>query len=345
MTLKNGYTFDQLVDNIVGNLIGVLAAFLLFDILYNKLTQDAYAKETSKQITKTLMGDPETLNAFSEEDKHAFIVSTIKSMTSDKDIVDMTIKNIDKHLSKTAFSRVRRSFDYSIGLTTEFPKVYNDFPGASDGKYFFVQEKLNYEVKFSNGFNSNLNSKEVKIGFSFDKRNLDNGLLESDADDEFSKCIFNENLDITPEAIDYFRKLTEETVKEKFDELFTAVLKIDGQSGCLDRVDVRDGGIVATYIVDYDTSKDNHTIRIVFHMPKMWDSIFEVTLVDPTKDPKVSFDYMPGKMDVTMYSYLNKENEANDGAYEQKNGIFDIAIKDEWIYPKSGIVFLVRKKQ
>ena len=79
-------------------------------------------------------------------------------------------------------------------------------------------------------------------------------------------------------------------------------------------------------------------------MPKMWDSIFEVTLVDPTKDPKVSFDYMPGKMDVTMYSYLNKENEANDGAYEQKNGIFDIAIKDEWIYPKSGIVFLVRKK-
>jgi hypothetical protein len=56
LALKNGYTLDDLIDNIVGNLIGVLAAFLLFDILNNKLTQDAYARETSQQITKTLMG-------------------------------------------------------------------------------------------------------------------------------------------------------------------------------------------------------------------------------------------------------------------------------------------------
>ena len=46
LALKNGYTLDDLIDNIVGNLIGVLAAFLLFDILNNKLTQDAYARET-----------------------------------------------------------------------------------------------------------------------------------------------------------------------------------------------------------------------------------------------------------------------------------------------------------
>ena len=79
-------------------------------------------------------------------------------------------------------------------------------------------------------------------------------------------------------------------------------------------------------------------------MPKLWDSIFEVTLVDPTKEPKITFDYLPDKMDVTMYSYLNKEDAANDGAYEQVNGIFDITIKDEWIYPKSGIVFNVKRK-
>ena len=44
LALKNGYTLDDLIDNIVGNLIGVLAAFPLFDILNNKLTQDAYAE-------------------------------------------------------------------------------------------------------------------------------------------------------------------------------------------------------------------------------------------------------------------------------------------------------------
>ena len=72
------YGISDLISDVVGNLIGVLAAFLLFDILYNQLTQDAYTKETSQQITKTLMGDPATLDAFSDEDKQAFLVSTIK---------------------------------------------------------------------------------------------------------------------------------------------------------------------------------------------------------------------------------------------------------------------------
>ena len=67
------YCFRDFVDSVVGNLIGVLAGFCVFDILYNKLTQDAYAKETSQQIAKTLMGDPETMDAFSEEDKKAFL--------------------------------------------------------------------------------------------------------------------------------------------------------------------------------------------------------------------------------------------------------------------------------
>ena len=67
LALKNGYTLDDLIDNIVGNLIGVLAAFLLFDILNNKLTQDAYARETSQQITKTLM-----------ESRRSWILSAMK---------------------------------------------------------------------------------------------------------------------------------------------------------------------------------------------------------------------------------------------------------------------------
>ena len=58
LALKNGYTLDDLIDNIVGNLIGVLAAFLLFDILNNKLTQDAYARETSHQDADGRAGDP-----------------------------------------------------------------------------------------------------------------------------------------------------------------------------------------------------------------------------------------------------------------------------------------------
>ena len=97
LALKNGYTLDDLIDNIVGNLIGVLAAFLLFDILNNKLTQDAYARETSQQITKTLMGEPEILDSFSDEDKKTFLKSTITSMIKDEDAVDMLSTNMEKY--------------------------------------------------------------------------------------------------------------------------------------------------------------------------------------------------------------------------------------------------------
>lgn len=344
LTMKNGYTFDELVGNIVGNLIGVLAAFLLFDILYNKLTQDGYARETSQQITRTLMGDPEILDAFSEEDKRAFLVSTIQSIVKDEDAVDMMVGNMDKYFHNMKLARIRKSFHYTITLTTELPTEYDEFPGVKEDMYFYVQENLNYEVKYLSGSDVNLSTEEVKIGFSFDKRSLDAGLMESDRDQEFAKCIFNENLDITKEAVEYLRELSEDRLKHVFDNLFTAVLKVDGKQGMLDKVDVRDGGIVATYKVNYETNRSEHSIRVIFHMPKLWNSIFEVTLVDPTKEPKITFDYMPGRMDVTMFSYLNKGDESNDGAYEQQNGLYDIAIKGEWIYPKSGIVFSVRKK-
>lgn len=345
LAIKQGFTIDDLIDNIVGNLLGVLAAFLLFDILYNKLTQDAYAKETSQEITKTLMGDPTTLDAFSDEDKQVFLESTIKSIVKDQDAVDMLVGNTRKYVQQAQFARIRKSFDYTISLSTELPARYDEFPGAKGDEYFYVQENLNYEAKYLSGRDANLTSKEVKIGFCFDKRSLDAGLLESDDDPEFSKCVFNENLDVTKEAIEYLRNLPKNRLKDVFEELFTAVLKVDGKQGILAGVDVRDGGIVATYLVDYDTTANGHTIRVIFHMPKLWNSVFEVTLVDPTKAPKITFDYIPDRMEVTMYSYLNKETEANDGAYEQKNGIYDIAIKDEWIYPKSGIVFSVKRKK
>lgn len=345
LTIKNGYAFTDLIDNIVGNLIGVLSAFLLFDILYNKLTQDAYAEETSQQIAKTLMGDPETLDAFSDEDKQAFLVSTVKSMIGDDDAVDMMVGNMKKYFDSAKLARIRKSFHYTITLTTELPENYDVLPGTGEGKYFYVQENLNYEVKYLSGRDTRLGGDKVKIGFSFDKRSLDAGLLESDKDPEFSRCIFNESLDITKEAVEYIRGLSGTELKRLMDDLLTVVLKVDGKQGILDTVDIRDGGIVATYDVKNLVVKDEYTIRIIFHMPKLWNSIFEVTLVDPTKEPKITFDYMPGTMDVTMYSYLNKGNESNDDAYEDQNGLYDIAIKNEWIYPKSGIVFSVRKKE
>ena len=312
LALKNGYTLDDLIDNIVGNLIGVLAAFLLFDILNNKLTQDAYARETSQQITKTLMGEPEILDSFSDEDKKTFLKSTITSMIKDEDAVDMLSTNMEKYFDRARGARIRKMFDYTINLEPNLTEEYvkAGFPGATDGKYYLIDEELKFSVKCLGGTDENYTGDVIRLGFAYDKKSLDGGLLETGQDADFTKSIFNEDLVVEPEAVDFINSISADKVRDVINDLFMPILE--------------------------------HLVSIYFKMPRVWNSIFEVTLVDPTKEPHIKLKYKNG-MDVTMYSYLNKESTANVGACIQRAGLYDIAIKDEWIYPKSGVIFHIKK--
>lgn len=99
--------------------------------------------------------------------------------------------------------------------------------------------------------------------------------------------------------------------------------------------------------IDFDHRETvcEHAISIYFKMPRLWNTYFEVTLVDPTRAPHIKLKYKPADMDVTMYSYLNKDTQTNVGACIERAGLYDIAIRDEWVYPKSGVVFSIKKKQ
>lgn len=351
LAIKNGYTFDDLIDNIVGNLIGVLAAFLLFDILYNKLTQDAYARETSQQITKTLMGEPEILDSFSTEDKKIFIKSTIASMLKDTDAVDMITANLEKYFDKAGATRIRTQFDYIINLEPNLTQEYVDagFPGAKDGKYYLIDEELKFKMKYLGKKAENFVDDILRIGFAYDKKSLDAGLLETGQDADFTKSIFNEDLVIESEAIDFINQIPADRIRDVIQLLFMPILRIDNSeddnNNDLVEVERKPNGIVLKFRIDYDHSEsvNEHLVTLYFKMPRMWDTIFEVTLVDPTREPHIKLKYRSG-MEVTMYSYLNRENQANAGACIQRAGVYDIAIKDEWIYPKSGVIFSIKKK-
>ncbi len=344
---KYDYDLDSLVHDIIGNLIGVLAAFILFDIVYNKLTQDAYSKDVSKQITKTLMGDSDTLNVFTDEDKKSFLASTVSSITKDDDCTEMILDNINKYVDTKKLSRIRKSFRYVITLTHPLPREYDELPGSLDQAYYLIQENLEFESKYYTDNFEGLSNKEVKIGFAFNKKSLDGGLLESHKEADFSKCIFNEDLKVTQDALQYLQDAFEKDKQqfiELYDKLFSFILRIDGQLGELKDINFYEDGMIATYYVDYDCSLNEHSVKIIFHMPRLWNTIFEVTLIDPTNSPQITFDYMPSEMNVSAYSYLNKNTSSNQDALEDKNGLFDISIKNEWIYPKSGVVFHVKKK-
>lgn len=344
-----GYTGYDVVESIVGNLIGVLASFALFDILYNKLTQDEYTRETSQQITKTLMGEPEILDSFSDEDKKHFLTSTLASLLKDDDAVDMLATNMNKYFDKAREARIRKAFDYTINLYPNLTPEYadNGFPGAEDGTYYLIDEDINFTIKYLSKSEENYTRNEVSIGFNYDKKSLDEGLLEIGNDDDFKKCIFNEDLVITQEARNYIESIPENQLDEVISSLFMPIVRIDDsvddEDKCQFKVQRKTNGLILKYYLDYERTAKEHNVRIYFKMPRIWNSIFEVTLVDPTKSPHIKLKY-DSSMDVTMYSYLNKESTSNTSACIKKAGLYDIAIKDEWIYPKSGIVFNIKNK-
>lgn len=321
LALKNGYTLDDLIDNIVGNLIGVLAAFLLFDILNNKLTQDAYARETSQQITKTLMGEPEILDSFSDEDKKTFLKSTITSMIKDEDAVDMLSTNMEKYFDRARGARIRKMFDYTINLEPNLTEEYvkAGFPGAIDGKYYLIDEELKFSVKCLGGTDENYTGDVIRLGFAYDKKSLDGGLLETGQDADFTKSIFNEDLVVEPEAVDFINSIPADKVRDVINDLFMPILRIDNSGDNDDEaqfeVERKSNGFILKFKLDFDRNEASgeHLVSIYFKMPRVWNSIFEVTLVDPTKEPHIKLKYKNG-MDVTMYSYLNKESTANVGA-------------------------------
>ena len=193
-----------------------------------------------------------------------------------------------------------------------------------------------------------MNSNEVKIGFLFGNMNLDNVLRDRKDDSAFDNCIFRESLSITAEDIEYFFRLQKEKPEEmvnQFKALFKLDLQIDGFKGLIKSVEVNTVGILVKLHSDFDVNLMEHTVRIIFHMPMRWGSVLEVAIVDPTKAPKISLSYPEDVMDVDMYSFLSKgEESALEVAHEHQNGVYDIVLNTEWMYPISGMVFTVERK-
>lgn len=340
--INNLLTFNELIVDIIISLVGVLPPILLFDFFNEKLSKDASAIEMSNKITETLMSNPETLDLFTAEQKEQFILSTIQSIAKDEDVTEMINDSVHNFLFSSKDLRIRSQFFYDFELHENLPAAFDGYiHNKSD--YFYVQEKLNYKVKYISDLANTTKANYIKIGFSFSNSYLDSALRENGANPFFENCIFREALDIKSCDIDNFKTAISD--KTLFQQLFKLDLQIDHFSGCLENVEVSDYGVVCLFKVDHDVDAKEHQIRVIFHMPKIWGSALEVSLVDPVKAPKISLSYPEDSMTVEMYSFLSKNKESSiEIAHEHLNGIYDVALSNEWVYPISGIVFTINKK-
>jgi hypothetical protein len=365
--LGDSFSPVDLAKDIIGNLMGVLAAFLIFDIAHEKMSKDSYASEISEQILDTMRYHPEALDLYEKEQKKEFVNAFIDSIVDDKDAAEMINNHLNSYLlTKKDFQekrgipekecRIRTAFSYRFVLETDRTLAFSALraPMDKDGldPYFYVQEELNYKVKYLAQKGNYTDRQEVKIGFIYDNAALDRFLRgnKSEQDEELLKnCLFRESLDIEEEDRKMFQEMSADRQKlmELVARMFRPHLNIDRCQGEL--VDVRvvpGSGLILVFKVNHDLAAVEHSIDIVFHIPKKWNTVVEVALVEPTKEPKISMSYNEDAMDVEMYTFLNRgESSAYENTSEIENGVYSIALAGEWVFPISGVVFTVKRDE
>lgn len=340
--LMERLTVDEIITKVIDGLIGILPPVFLFDILNEKLARDSANVEISKKITEALMSKPETLELFARNQRRNFIYSTISSIVKDKDVAEMVNDNLKNYLIRGMNYQIRKEYFYDFELDANLPILYREY-FVHAKNYFYMQERLRYRIKNIFSDKSNINKEYIKIGFMYDNQNLDSALREKKTIEEFSECIFKENIEIEKDDIEKLRSMLSD--HNKIQELFKLDIQIDGCKGRLTDIVSYNEGFICVFKVGHDVNADEHVVRILFHMARKWDSLFEIALVDPTKAPKISVSYSEDTMNVDMFSFLSKGEESSlEVAHEHLNGIYDISINNDWIYPISGAVFRVRKK-
>ncbi len=320
------YSLVEFLKDILGNLMGVLAAFLIFDIVHEKITKDSYASEISEQILDTMMYHPEALELYENDQKKVFVNAFIGSIVSDPDAVDMINNHLnnylltDKDLSERKDisekdCRIRTAFSYSFILETERTVAFGQLRAPIvDGidPYFYVQEEIDYNVKYLAPKGNYTDRSEVKIGFIYDNAALDRFLRgnKSEENDELLKnCLFRESLDIEDSDKEMFFEMSKdkEALTALVKKMFRPNLMIDRIKGEISDVRViPESGILVTFHVGHDVEATEHYIKIVFHIPKRWNSEVEVALVEPTKGPRISMSYNEDEMDFEKYTFINK---------------------------------------
>lgn len=353
-------TFEELVSNVSGNLIGVLAAFLLFDVINERLTKDSYAEEVSEQITKTLMGNDKIMDAFTTEDKKNFLAATVKSVVEDRRLADMAKNAAIKQVSSLIPNpdrpySIRDSFDYRFtvgnGLDERFSLFHDRHKDMLNDDYVTVDEQFSFDISFVGGITESYQSpeKELYLSFSFDKRNLDIGLLKNSRktaeEEKACKAIFSESLDLSMEDAKKVINMPEDELMD-FIDCFGITLRVDKKESTISHVWASEEGIIVSFFFEeYDAEALSHSVRIYFNMPKLIGTLLEVAIVDPSKGPHIMVDYRNSGLDVDMYSFLNKSNESNYLGADQKNSeCYDVEISD-WMFPRSGMVFTMGRKK
>ena len=89
-------------------------------------------------------------------------------------------------------------------------------------------------------------------------------------------------------------------------------------------------------------SLNSHSIEISFAMPQAKGrSEVLVSIGEPTYSPIIQLSYPETLMTVKAFSFLNEAKGASIEQASHNSGNYEFCIQDKWIYPMSGVVFVI----
>ncbi len=323
----SGVDFSSLLDDIIANILGILPPIILFNFLYEYLTKEHVADEMTEQITQTLMSNPETIDLFDEDPKKSFVRTTIQTLVGDEEC-DMVYGVVEPYLEMQY--NFRRFFRYNIIL-----RDYEDDPLFPSDLYMRVYEDLTYKKHYigDNGLPN-----VFQVGFFVNNEELDREL-------HGQTYLFRENLKIRSNELDALTALSPSDQLEFIMNQMSLNVFIDDVKCKIQNVDITRKGIQVSFLSGHNETEKTLKIEVMFNMPQLkGHSEFLVSISEPTYSPMIQLSYPESSMSVTMFPFLNDGAECMVQNAMRNTGSCDIYLQETWVYPMSGVVFIVEDK-
>lgn len=315
---------ESLVEDIISNILGILPPMIIFNFLYEYLTKVHMADEMAEQITTTLMGKPEILTNFTNDQQVAFVTNTVEAIVG-QESAEMVNAVVLPYITNRY--NVRRFFKYSITL-----RDYTDNALFSSDKYMKVYENLKFQKTY---ISSEPLENIFHISFLRANHELDSALRKQ-------TYIFQENLLIDSAEIQALLALSSEEQMAFAKDEMRIMVYIDGTPAKLCSTSFGENGLDVELHSDHSREVRDHSIEISFTMPqKKGHSEFFVSVNEPTFSPMIQLSYPEDSMQVKAFSFLNDGDESSLDNASHSVGCYEFCIQDKWIYPVSGVVFTI----
>lgn len=326
--IVSGLDLASLFDDIIANILGILPPIILFNFLYEYLTKEHVADEMTEQITQTLMSNPQAIDLFDEQPKKEFVRATIQTLVGEEEC-EMVYGVVEPYLSQ--HYNIRRFFRYSITL-----RDYTDNPLFPADRYMRVYEDLKYKKHY---IGDNTLGRQFQIGFF-----VDNGELDKELHGQ--SYLFRENLTLDPDQLQTLIAWSDEEKRRFVEKDMSLRVFIDDIACEIEGVTIDSNGILLQFQSTHDTAKSELKIEVMFNMPQLKGySEFLVSISEPTYSPNIQLSYPESTMHVTMFPFLNDGDECLVQNAMRNTGSCDIYLQEKWVYPMSGVVFIIQDKK